>query len=235
MCIGKRIAELRKARGLTQAQLANLLFVSDKAVSKWEQEKGTPEIDSLINLSDLFNVSLDYLIRGKDFVSKTSIIIDDGDSVSVGDGFLAKTHAEFLNELLSKSYELYMKCTYSFDKVNTLWMIRLDNSRTKTGWINYENDKGDIIEEYVGDPDERLKGHKLPPFHQKRYIFDVRDNFCDMQERIYDFKGVFIFDTESGTNDYRVWKKVSDSFSLEKLLPPGYVRRPIPGSKRVLT
>ncbi len=42
--IGKTIAELRKIKGWTQAELAEKLNVSDKAVSKWESESGLPEI-----------------------------------------------------------------------------------------------------------------------------------------------------------------------------------------------
>lgn len=63
--IGKTIAELRKKQGWTQAQLAERLHVTDKAVSKWESEAGTPEISILPVLANIFGVSLDYLMTGK--------------------------------------------------------------------------------------------------------------------------------------------------------------------------
>lgn len=66
MSIGKQIAELRKQKGLTQENVAEKCGVSRQAVTKWESDEGTPQIDNLIELADLFNVSLDYLIRGKD-------------------------------------------------------------------------------------------------------------------------------------------------------------------------
>ena len=64
--IGKTIAELRKAKGWTQIELAEKLNVSDKAVSKWEGEGGFPEITQLPVLAKIFDVSIDYLMTGKE-------------------------------------------------------------------------------------------------------------------------------------------------------------------------
>lgn len=63
--IGKTIAELRKAKGWKQVELAERLNISDKAVSKWESETGYPEITMFPKLADLFGVSIDYLMTGK--------------------------------------------------------------------------------------------------------------------------------------------------------------------------
>lgn len=62
--IGKRIAFLRKEKGVTQKQLAEFLCVTDKAVSRWESGVGNPDLDYLPQICDFFDVSLDYLIRG---------------------------------------------------------------------------------------------------------------------------------------------------------------------------
>ena len=51
MEIGKRIAELRKERKWTQLELAEKLFVTDKAVSKWEQGLGCPEPSTIVEIS----------------------------------------------------------------------------------------------------------------------------------------------------------------------------------------
>ena len=64
--IGKTIAELRKAKGWTQIELAERLNISDKAVSKWESEAGYPEITMFPQLANLFEVSIDYLMTGKE-------------------------------------------------------------------------------------------------------------------------------------------------------------------------
>ena len=63
--VGKTIATLRKAKGLTQVELAEKLQVSDKAVSKWEKDDSFPSIEFFPALAELFNVSVDYLITGK--------------------------------------------------------------------------------------------------------------------------------------------------------------------------
>jgi len=63
--IGKTIAELRRQKGWTQLELAEKLQVSDKAVSKWEQENGAPSIEFFPMLAELFDVSIDYLMTGK--------------------------------------------------------------------------------------------------------------------------------------------------------------------------
>ena len=61
--LGTKIAKLRKKLGLTQTELAEKLHVSDKAVSKWENGGGFPEISILPKLSEIFGVSTDYLLK----------------------------------------------------------------------------------------------------------------------------------------------------------------------------
>jgi len=63
--IGNLIKNLRQERKLTQKQLADLLFVSDKAVSKWETGNGCPDISFLTALAEIFNVRLDVLLSGE--------------------------------------------------------------------------------------------------------------------------------------------------------------------------
>ena len=60
--IGKKIYELRKSEDMSQAKLASLLDVSNKAVSKWENCDANPSLEQLIKLSKIFNVTLDELI-----------------------------------------------------------------------------------------------------------------------------------------------------------------------------
>ena len=60
--VSKNIARLRTAQGLTQTSLAEKLNYSDKAVSKWERGESVPDIAVLVQLADLFGVSLDELV-----------------------------------------------------------------------------------------------------------------------------------------------------------------------------
>ncbi|MDC7219933.1 MAG: DUF5680 domain-containing protein [Spirochaetales bacterium] len=65
MDLGNRINELRNNACLTQEQLAEKLDVSRQAVTKWEKNDSTPDISKIIELSNVFGVSTDYLIKGK--------------------------------------------------------------------------------------------------------------------------------------------------------------------------
>lgn len=62
MNLGENIKKLRKEKNLSQEQLAEMLNVSRQAVSKWESGKTYPDIDNLVLLRDIFNVTLDDLI-----------------------------------------------------------------------------------------------------------------------------------------------------------------------------
>ncbi len=66
MTTGERIRILRMEKGLSQEGLADGLDVTRQAVSRWETDASLPDIDKLIGLCDLFGVSLDYLVRGKE-------------------------------------------------------------------------------------------------------------------------------------------------------------------------
>ncbi len=63
MTLGSRIAALRAAKGISQAELAERLEVSRQSVSKWETDGSVPELDKLVRLSELFDVSLDSLVK----------------------------------------------------------------------------------------------------------------------------------------------------------------------------
>lgn len=58
---------IRKERNVTQQKLASKLNISRESLSLYENGKRDPSLDMLISLSDYFNVSIDYLIRGKEF------------------------------------------------------------------------------------------------------------------------------------------------------------------------
>lgn len=75
---GKKITMLRKKLGLTQTELAARLNVSDKAISKWERGAGFPEITQLPALSDVFGVSVDYLMKGnsRGIVIAGNVLVD---------------------------------------------------------------------------------------------------------------------------------------------------------------
>ena len=65
----EKLAELRKSKGLTQEELAEALFVSRTAVSKWESGRGYPGIDSLKQISRFFSVTIDELICPREIIT----------------------------------------------------------------------------------------------------------------------------------------------------------------------
>ena len=69
MEFNEKLQELRKARGLTQEELAEALFVSRTAISKWESGRGYPSIDSLKEISNYFGVTIDDLLSGDRLLS----------------------------------------------------------------------------------------------------------------------------------------------------------------------
>lgn len=64
MELTERLAQARKAKGLSQAETAERLNVSRQAISRWETGVGTPSLDSLIQMGRLYEVSLDELVYG---------------------------------------------------------------------------------------------------------------------------------------------------------------------------
>ena len=63
--MGMLIASLRKAQGMTQAELAERMQVTDKAVSKWERDLSCPDIQSLPKLAEVLQVSAEELLQGE--------------------------------------------------------------------------------------------------------------------------------------------------------------------------
>lgn len=72
MNIADRIQCLRKNKGLSQEELADKVGVSRQAVSKWESEQSTPDIEKIIIMSELFEVTTDYILKGIEPVSMTN-------------------------------------------------------------------------------------------------------------------------------------------------------------------
>ena len=64
---GTRLKELRQEKGLTQEKLGKILMVNKSSISRYEKNEQIPEINTLHRISEIFNVSLDYLLGKSDF------------------------------------------------------------------------------------------------------------------------------------------------------------------------
>lgn len=76
MSISVKIQQLRKSNGLSQEQLAEKLEVSRQAVSKWESGVSSPDMEKIVLLSELFEVSTDYLIKDEE-ISKSNQTVQE--------------------------------------------------------------------------------------------------------------------------------------------------------------
>ena len=95
MTIADRIQSLRKAKGMSQEELADKVGVSRQAVSKWESEQATPDLDKVVIMSDIFEVTTDYLLKGIEPVKsddhKTMADVIDQKVLTEKNGKRAKT------------------------------------------------------------------------------------------------------------------------------------------------
>lgn len=74
--ISKFIKEKRKNKNLTQTELANILGVTEKAISRWETGRGTPDISLLIPLSNALNITVLELLNGETIKDENKAIVD---------------------------------------------------------------------------------------------------------------------------------------------------------------
>lgn len=73
MTLGERLKEYRQREGLSQEQLAEKLCVSRQAITKWENDKGVPDIDNLIAIRRILGISLDELVMGEERIKDTAV------------------------------------------------------------------------------------------------------------------------------------------------------------------
>lgn len=73
MTVGEKIKVARQGAGLTQVQLAEKLNVSRQAITKWESDKGLPDVENLKRIAKLLNVSVDYLLDDGESIDKSVI------------------------------------------------------------------------------------------------------------------------------------------------------------------
>lgn len=101
MTFGERLYELRNKNNLSQEELAEVLDVSRQSISKWENDKAYPEMTRLLFMSDYFDVSLDYLMRGiKKENNEEKVTADDADKNS-NDKYKTKNILLVWNNFLS--------------------------------------------------------------------------------------------------------------------------------------
>lgn len=115
MTLGEKLKFARKNAGLTQEQLAEKLLVSRQAVTKWEADKGMPDIENLKRLSKLLNISIDFLLDSEENIDlsviREEINLDDYTYVRKFKGRWNKKAGKkniFLNGIKNADKEFYL-------------------------------------------------------------------------------------------------------------------------------
>lgn len=107
MIFSEKLAVLRKNKGLTQEALAEKLNVSRQAVAKWESGQAYPDISNLIQISNLMNVTVDYLVRDGECIKSLDSDADAGTDANIEEIIQFRleanvnTYAAFMNEVES--------------------------------------------------------------------------------------------------------------------------------------
>ncbi len=213
--IGNRIANLRKEKGWTQNELADKLQVSNKAVSKWESNNGTPSIEFLPELARLFGVTIDYLLVGnksivdnnkideKDLEENFNILDYKQDEehyikngVVVIDAILETNDSEFIKYMLEKypisCYEILEKL-FRENKYKEIWRFAVDNNLLKLKYAIQHNKEKDILKEL-----ENIK-----------YLTPTKSN------PLYDIDGFNYKYIPSTENGYKQLESYKDMYGFE--------------------
>ncbi len=140
MNVGEKISKLRKSKGLTQLDLAEKLFISDKAISSWEQNRTEPSLEMLVKISEIFDCSIGYLVYGDN--PKSSVETEIKIKISEKDykrllNFMTQK-AQFIKE--SNQVDTYYQPTYRKflnDKEINEWLRIGERGNKKI--LNYKN------------------------------------------------------------------------------------------------
>ena len=133
--------------------------------------------------------------------------------MKTGEFVYARTHAELLNELLGTNYKAWMKSSIMLPDGKRLWMIRLENVVSDSGWKN-QLVSADRIEEKIvgelkfGDQTTVLGSGK---YSEDRVVFDL---IPFGSHRKYVFRGVFRINLELSSVNKNVWDKILDEYTL---------------------
>ena len=98
--LGEKLASLRKQANMTQNDLADKLMVSRQAITKWENDKGLPDIDNLVMISKIFNVTmedlLEYKIETIEFKEGNTVetISKENSKIRKADGFVKERFSD---------------------------------------------------------------------------------------------------------------------------------------------
>lgn len=111
--ISDNIKELRKQKGLTQKELADLLHVTSQAVSRWEMGNVEPSVDTIVSMAKIFEVTTDEIIGGPENKPKTEVITEVKEKIIVEQGKPVLTICSQCKRPIYNKEEIVTKTKYS--------------------------------------------------------------------------------------------------------------------------
>ena len=133
MTFSEKLMDLRRKSGMSQEQLADRLGVTRQSVSKWESGTAMPELVKLISLSDLFGVSVDYLVKDR---------LDSPEEEARGGDDLSARQADRLEKKVDELTRYVKGKVYRFDSKTRIFGLPLVSVRfgfTRNGRVSIEN------------------------------------------------------------------------------------------------
>lgn len=162
MFLGKRILELRKKEKMSQQELANKLFVTDKTISSWETDRTEPSLEMIVKMSEVLNCSAGYLIYGD--ITKNDIETEIKIKLTKEEFNNLKVYLEnnskFINE--TKQKDTYYQPTYRKFVNNDViheWLRIGERGNKKI--LNYKNWYDIHCDEYEVEIDNSVNLNKI--------------------------------------------------------------------------
>lgn len=141
MRLGKRIFDIRKSHGLTQEEFANMFSVTRQAVSNWENDKAYPDLHTLVEISDKFNITLDVLVKEDERMIESI----DRERISGRDIERERT---IIDSFTGAGTGILLSCVWAAESVQKIVVLGVGLGLISIGWFKkYKYDKK--ILEYV--------------------------------------------------------------------------------------
>lgn len=206
MIFSEKLQLIRKSKGMTQEELAVRLEVSRQAVAKWESGLVYPDITNLIQISNLFNVTIDYLVRDQE-CNVNPVSMEDNDYSELIAFRLeanVNTYAAYMNETESTRYDShdfsYSRGPYTYHDTyvggeqfagqEAIWLNgKIQYAMNYLGRVLDQRFSGDFLKESLRKADMEMP-FRGPEYYQSgefTYKCNVTGDFCWFQgyEEIY--------------------------------------------------
>lgn len=129
MTFGEKLQALRKQKGMSQEQLASQITVSRQAISKWELDNSLPDTENVIQLSEIFDVSIDYLLKDNVQNIKENLVPSTNKKQKytflLGVACVVSSIFSFFVVWILK--KLYPAPIVNYNPVTQLWKVGLEN------------------------------------------------------------------------------------------------------------